>query len=200
MHHAAALKRELIALGAATEAGFDAGGPAVERIGALAAQLEAINPTPEPAHADALLRGRWRLVYSSFGLQRRSTLARLSFNILPKQDIEVDALFQEVNPATGLYDNVVTFRSGGESGVNVTLGRFAPAGAQRLEVAFTDVAVELPSLRRRAPIVNDKLPPMHSDVTYLDGDFRLNRGGFGSLYVLELVEREPAAWSRSLTA
>jgi hypothetical protein len=200
MADVAALKRELIALGAATEVGFAAGGADVERIKSLAAALEAVNPTAEPAHAAALLRGRWRLIYSSFGLQRHTTLARLSFNLLPKQDIEVDELFQEVDPATGLYDNVVGFRGGGEAGVNVTLGRFAPAGPQRLEVEFTDAAVAMPSLRQSVPIANAKLPPMHSDVTYLDDDFRLNRGSFGNLYVLQLVERAPATWSRSLTA
>ena len=199
MDEAAALKRELVALGAATEAGFEAGGTAVERIKALAAQLEAVNPTPVSARTDGLLKGRWRLIYSSFGLQRRTTLARLSFNILPKHEIEVDGLFQEVDPATGLYDNIVEFRRDGQAGVNVTLGRFAPTGAERLAVEFTDVGVISSALRQRLPIVNDKLPPMHSDVTYLDDDFRLNRGGFGNLYVLELVERTPARWTRSLT-
>ncbi|MCA3253981.1 MAG: hypothetical protein INF91_00005, partial [Alphaproteobacteria bacterium] len=48
----------------------------------------------------------------------------------------------------------------------------------------------------RFDIANAKIPPLHSDVTYLDGDFRLNRGGYGNLYVLELVERAPARWFR----
>jgi hypothetical protein len=190
------LKRELAELGAATEAGFDAGGPAVERIKGLAERLEAVNPTPAPARADELLKGRWRLLYSSFGLQRSTTLARLSFNLLPKAEIEVDELFQEVDPATGLYDNIVTFRGAGGAGTNVTLGRFAPADDKRLDVVFFETRVWSPALTTRAPIDNARLPPLHSDVTYLDADFRLNRGSFGNLYVLQLVEREPAAWSR----
>lgn len=193
------LKRELIDLGAATEAGFEAGGPAVERIKALAARLEALGSIPEPAHAAEQLKGRWRLIYSSFGLQRRTTLARLSFNLLPKQEIEVEEIFQEVDPATGLYDNVVTFREGAAQGVCVTLGRYGVAGPQRLEVAFTEAGVVSPTMKQRTPIPQLKLPAMHSDVTYLDNDFRLNRGSFGNLYVLKLVERAPATWSRSLT-
>jgi hypothetical protein len=48
----------------------------------------------------------------------------------------------------------------------------------------------------RVVIDNAKLPPLFSDVVFLDGDFRLNRGSFGSLYVLALVERAPPRWSR----
>lgn len=187
----ASLKAELAALGAETDAGFDRGGAAVERIKALAAALEGVNPTPAPARAAALLKGRWRLLYSSFGLERETTLARLSFNVLPKTPITVTDLRQEVDPAIGLYDNVVDH----EGGSVTMLGRFAPRDDHRLDVAFTDV-LAVGEGAARAPIDNAKIPPLHSDVTYLDDDFRLNRGGFGNLYVLQLVERAPPRWSR----
>lgn len=200
MTDVAALKRELIVLGAATEAGFDAGGADVERIKALAAALETANPTPEPARAAALLGGRWRLLYSSFGLQRETTLARLAFNRLPKTPITVTDLFQEVDAASGLYDNVIDFDSGDGAGRAVVLGRFQPAGRERLDVEFFGARaypVEASAAEAaRADSLGDKLPPMHSDVTYLDEDFRLNRGGFGNLYVLALDERSPERWSR----
>ena len=187
----AALKAELAAIAATTDVGFDTGGEAVETIKRLAAALEAANPTPAPAHADDLMRGRWRLLYSSFGLQRDATLARLSFNALPKTPVTVTDLWQEVDPVTGLYDNVVDHADGSV----VTLGRYTPASDQRLDVLFTEiVATGLGAAR--VPIDNSKIPPLHSDVTYLDGDFRLNRGSFGNLYVLQLVERNPATWSR----
>ncbi|WP_194743401.1 PAP/fibrillin family protein [Thermaurantiacus tibetensis] len=189
-----ALKAELSALGAATEAGFAEGGRDVERIAELAAALEALNPTPEPARAAALLRGRWELLWSSFGLQREATLARLSFNLLPKEPIRVERLFQDVDPDSGLYDNGVTYRdAAGREGLCVTLGRFAPADGTRLDVAFTHVQA---SGHGRAVIDNAKIPPLWSDVVYLDDDFRLNRGSFGSLYVLRLAERAPAGWAR----
>lgn len=188
---AEALKRELSAVAAETDAGFEAGGEAVEAIKRLAAELEAANPTPIPARADALLKGRWRLLYSSFGLQRETTLARLSFNALPKTPVRVAGLWQEVDPATGLYDNIVDH----EEGSVVTLGRFTPASEMRLDVVFTDMlATGLGAAR--VSIDNSKIPPLWSDVTYLDEGFRLNRGGFGNLYVLQLVSREPDAWAR----
>ena len=191
MTDVATLKSELAAIAATTDVGFEAGGEAVETIKRLAAALEAVNPTPEPARADDRMRGRWRLLYSSFGLQRDATLARLSFNALPKTPVHVTDLWQEVDPVTGLYDNVVDHAEGSV----VTLGRYAPASAQRLDVLFTEiVATGLGAAR--VPIDNSKIPPLHSDVTYLDDDFRLNRGSFGNLYVLKLIERIPATWSR----
>ncbi len=196
---AAPLKAELAELGAATELGFAAGGEAVERIQALATALEALNPTPAPARADALIRGRWRLLYSSFGLQRQATLGRLSFNTLPKDEpITVGRLFQEVDPATGLYDNVVEYTdAAGRPGLSLTLGRFAPASDSRMDVVFTHAQA---SGHARTPIDNAKIPPLWSKVTYLDEDFRLNRGSYGSLYVLALDARAPAAWTRDSLA
>ncbi len=187
----ASLKAELIAVASATDVGFDAGGEAVEAIKRLAGALEAENPTPVTSRADALLKGRWRLLYSSFGLQREATLSRLSFNVLPKTPVHVTDLWQEVDPATGLYDNIVDH----DDGSVVTLGRFTPASDVRLDVVFTDMlATGLGAAQ--APIDNSKIPPLWSDVTYLDDDFRLNRGGYGNLYVLQLVEREPVTWAR----
>lgn len=189
---AAAAKAELARVAAATDTGFDAGGAQVEMIKRLAAELEGLNPTPAPARAASLLRGRWRLLYSSFGLQRDTTLARLSFNTLPKTPIRVTALWQEVDPDTGLYDNVVDHAGGSV----VTLGAFAPAGDHRLDVRFTDM-LALGEGAARVAIDTTKIPPLWSDVTYLDKDFRLNRGGFGNLYVLQLDRREPVQWARA---
>ncbi len=186
-----ALKTELARIAAGTDVGFDVGGDAVEAIKRLAGDLEAANPTPVTSRADALLKGRWRLLYSSFGLHRDATLARLSFNALPKTPVHVTDLWQEVDPATGLYDNIVDH----DEGSVVTLGKFTPASDQRLDVVFTDMlATGLGAAR--LPIDNTKIPALHSDVTYLDDDFRLNRGSYGNLYVLQLVTREPATWAR----
>jgi PAP_fibrillin len=188
----AAIKAELARVAAATDVGFDAGGAAVEAIKRLAGELEAANPTPVTSRADALLKGRWHLLYSSFGLQRDATLARLSFNALPKTPVHVTDLWQEVDPATGLYDNIVDH----DEGSAITLGQFKRAGDQRLDVVFTDMLVTGLGATR-LPIDNTKIPALHSDVTYLDEDFRLNRGSYGNLYVLQLVTREPATWARN---
>jgi hypothetical protein len=195
----AAIKAELSALGAATELGFEAGGESVDAIKALAADLEALNPTPAPARADALLKGRWRLLYSSFGLQRQATLGRLSFNVLPRSaPIRVERLFQEVDPATGLYDNVVEYiDESGVSGVSLTIGMFSPADDRRMDVVFTHAQA---TGYARTAIDNARIPPLWSEVTYLDEDFRLNRGSYGSLYVLALDARAPARWTRDALA
>ena len=186
-----AIKAGLASIAAATDVGFEAGGEAVEAIKRFGAELEAANPTPVTTRADALLKGRWRLLYSSFGLQRDATLARLSFNTLPKTPVRVTDLWQEVDPATGLYDNIVDH----DEGSVVMLGHFTPASDTRLDVVFTDMlAIGLGAAR--VPIDNSKIPPLWSDVTYLDDDFRLNRGGYGNLYVLQLVERTPTRWAR----
>ena len=187
----AALKHELASVAAATDVGFDAGGDAVEEIKRLAATLEAANPTAAPAHADALMKGRWRLLYSSFGLDRQATLARLSFNALPKTPVIVTDLWQEVDPATGLYDNVVDHNEGSV----VTLGHYSPASDHRLDVLFTEMLVTGLGAAR-VPIDNSKIPPLYSDVTYLDEDFRLNRGSFGNLYVLQRIAEQPDQWAR----
>jgi hypothetical protein len=172
---AAAIKAELARNAAATDVGFDAGGDAVNMIARLAGELEAVNPTQMPARAAELLKGRWLLLYSSFGLQRDATLARLSFNNLPKTPVRITDVWQEVDPATGLYDNIVDH----ETGSVVTLGHFTPASDLRLDVIFTGVIAHGTGAAR-ASINHDKIPPLHSDITYLDDDFRLNRGSFGS--------------------
>ena len=199
MTSAQALKAQLAALGAVTDLGFEAGGEAVETIKALAAELEALNPTPAPARADALIRGRWRLLYSSFGLQRQATLGRLSFNVLPRTEpITVGRLFQEVDPATGLYDNVVEYVDAqGAPGTSLTLGRFSPADDRRMDVVFTHAQA---TGHARAPIDNSRIPPLWSEISFLDADFRLNRGSYGSLYVLALDARAPARWTRDAMA
>ena len=197
MSRTATLKTELAELGARTELGFDAGGDAVERIKALADELESLNPTPEPARAAALLRGRWRLLYSSFGLQRDTTLARISFNAFPKTPVHVKSLFQEIDPATGLYDNVVTFDGeDGMPGEAVTFGAYQVMDDRRLDVRFTDMLVSGPGVPVKLPIDNARIPPLYSDVVYLDDGFRLNRGSFGNLYVLEREDTAPMRWAR----
>ncbi|WP_448585318.1 PAP/fibrillin family protein [Thermaurantiacus sp.] len=194
MADAAALKAELAELGAATDSGFAAGGKRVARIAELATALEALNPTPAPARAADLLRGRWRLIWSSFGLEREATLARLSFNLLPAEPICVHTLFQEVDPETGLYDNVVSYEGAdGGAGEAVTLGQFRAVTDVRMDVVFTHAQA---TGHPRVVIDNAKIPPLFSDVVYLDSDFRLNRGSFGSLYVLALADRAPARWAR----
>ncbi|MBL0923112.1 MAG: fibrillin [Sphingomonadaceae bacterium] len=194
MADVAALKVELISVASQTDNGFEAGGAAVDRIKVLSAALESANPTPDPAQQAEMLRGRWQLLYSSFGLERETTLARLSFNVLPKIGVRVNSVWQEVQPERALYDNIVEC----EEGPVIVEGRYAAQSGSRLGVEFYRAFSVLGMDHYDGAIDNGKIPSLHSDVTFLDRDFRLNRGGFGNLYVLQLIDRSPSVWSRDL--
>ncbi len=195
-------KAELLALSATTDAGFESGKDAdiIARIKTLAAEVEATNPTPDPSAHLAKMNGRWKLLYSSFGLERDTNLRRISFGTLPRDaKIRVSEIFQQVDAATGQYDNQVEFTAGDAAGVHITRGQFTPDAAdkKRLSITFTANAA-LPrgttataeQLRAALDVgSDDKLEaPLKftgwSDVTYLDENTRLMRGNAGNLYVL----------------
>lgn len=200
MRHATVIKQELAALGAATEMGLRADAASAGTIRTLATELEAINPTAEPARAAALLRGRWRLLYSNMELKRRTTLAELSFKILPPTAVEVVDLFNEVDPASGLWDNVITFANGagGTPGMVVIQGNFAVDDDAEVNIRFSEAMVMTPAAPVRLPIDREHLPVLHNRITYLDDGFRMVRGNFGNLYVFERLDRAPMRWSRDI--
>lgn len=193
----ARLKTDLAALGAITEVGFEAGGADVERLKALAIELEAMNPTAEPARAQALLKGRWHLIYSSLGLLRETTLAALTFGILPRTRIRVVEIFQETDPANGHYDNIIHFiGEDGEPGVLVAEGDYRAEEDSTLDVRFEYAIVTSAGNRAVFRLDNGRLPPIRTDISYLDDGFRLMRGGNGTLYVLERLDPAPMRWAR----
>ncbi|MDW8414247.1 MAG: PAP/fibrillin family protein [Thermaurantiacus sp.] len=193
----ARLKTELAALGAVTEVGFAAGGAEVARLQRLAAELEALNPTARPARAAALLRGRWHLVYASFGLLRRSTLAALSFGALPRTEVDVVEIYQETEPATGWYDNVVhLIDADGLPATLVVAGTYAVRDDRAIDIRFERALLygERPRIER--PIDPERHPPLLTRLSFLDDGFRLVRGSGGSLYVLERLDPAPMRWAR----
>ncbi len=193
----AALKQELATLGAIAEVGFKPDESVADRIRAAAARLEAANPTPEPARASAMLRGRWRLLYSNIDLQRSTTLARLSFNMLPKTPVEVTELYNEIDPATGQYDNVIGLLfEDGTPGRQVMLGGYSVEDDHLLDVRFSDALVIGHGAPVRITVDNARIPPLHTEITYLDDGFRLVRGREGSLYILERLDAAPMVWAR----
>jgi hypothetical protein len=196
------LKQRLIELAAATDMRFEATKEEEQEIQALAAEVEKLNPTPDPARRADLLDGRWRLLYSSFRLTREASLGRLSFGKLPEVTVRVEGIYQEVDTAGGHYNNLVHFAHGDTKGVQVTKGRFEPADGTRLSIAFyaadarpADRAVAPAAFATSLGTAPDRLeapldaPGLWSDVVYLDDDLRLNRGAYRNLYVLV---RDPA--------
>ncbi|MGQ5701467.1 PAP/fibrillin family protein [Sandaracinobacteroides sp. A072] len=197
MRNASDIKQELAALGAATEVGFREGPGQVSRIRELAAELEAMNPTPEPARAASLLRGRWRLLYSNLGLQRRTSMAHLSYNILPNTPIEVIELYNEIDPATGHYDNVIHFlNEDGTPGTQVLAGQYEAEDDNHLDVRFSEAIVTGPAAPVRLQANGPREAAGKTEITYLDDGFRLARGPHGSLYILERLDPTPIRWSR----
>jgi hypothetical protein len=194
---AAAIKQDLAALGALTEVGFHATEADTARIRSLAAGLESMNPTAEPARAASLLRGRWRLLYSNFELQRSTTLAQLSLGILPAQRVEVVELYNEIDPATGLYDNVIHFLDdSGTPGIQVMAGQYEAEDDQHIDIVYTEALIIGPGAPVRLSADGVRHASLKTDVTYLDDGFRLVRGAFGSLYILERLDPAPMRWSR----
>ena len=197
MRHASTIKQELATLGAETEVGFRAGPAATARIRELATELEGMNPTPEPARAASLLRGRWRLLYSNFELQRRTTLAQLSLGTLPADPVEVAELYNEIDPRTGLYDNVIHILfDDGTPGIIVNAGRYEAEDDQTIDIRYTDALLFGPGSPVRIPATGGRVDSLKTEVTYLDDGFRLVRGAYGSLYILERLDPAPMMWSR----
>jgi hypothetical protein len=194
-----AIKQDLASLGALTEVGFDASPADTARIRALAAELESLNPTPEPARAAALLRGRWRLLYSNLDLQRSTTLAQLSLGILPAQRVEVTELYNEIDPATGLYDNVIHFLGAdGTPGIQVMAGQYEAEDDQTINLVYSEALVIGPGAPIRLSAGGARANSLRTEITYLDEGFRLARGAFGSLYILERLDPAPMRWSRDI--
>jgi hypothetical protein len=199
MRHSSALKQQLAALGAQTEVGFAADRAAAARIRALATELEAMNPTPEPARAASLLRGRWRLLYSNLDLARQTTLARLSLGILPATPVEVVELYNEIDPSTGLYDNVIHFLdSEGHPGTLVMAGHYGVEDDGRIDIRTQEAIVTGVGAPVRLPADTARVDTLVTDITYLDDGFRLVRGPYGSLYLLERLDPAPMRWARDL--
>lgn len=197
MRHASTIKQELAALGAATEVGFQAGEADTARIRELAAELEALNPTPEPSQAAGLLRGRWRLLYSNFSLQRRTTLAQVSMGVCPTHPIDVVELYNEIDPATGLYDNVIYFLTDdGSPGTLVMAGEYQVEDERNLDLRYSEARISGPSAPLVFPANGSRVSSLKVEITYLDDSFRLARGAYGSLYVLERLDPAPMVWSR----
>lgn len=204
-----ALKAQLLALSASTDAGFESveHSGLIAQIKTLAAAVEARTPTPEPLSHLALMDGRWKLLYSSFGLERDTTLRRISFGTLPRDGkIRVSGVYQMVDHLTGQYDNHVEFTAGAKpndvAGIHITRGRFMPHAENpiRLAITFTGNAalpmeanISEAALRAALGVEADDAlaAPIKfegwSDVTYLDADTRLMRGNAGNLYVLTKV-------------
>ncbi|WGV23983.1 PAP/fibrillin family protein [Halotia branconii] len=192
------LKQELISISEASEMGFNYTSIAQQQIETLAQKLESLNPTNEPTNHLAMIQGRWRLLYSTFGLERETTLQRLSFGKLPDVNIRVTGIFQEVYILNQQYNNLIECTVGSSiGGIVLVKGRYTIEDIKRLNIDFLKTSVnstnnELSdSAFREVLQVNKELPLEASlsfngwvDITFLDETLRLVRGNQNNLYIL----------------
>lgn len=213
-----ALKQELLELCRKTDGGYrTANVPWLDRIRELMEALAGLSPEPEPL-ASPRIDGRWRAEFASFGIKaeegqgirRESDLMFNSFGKLPSAPIRVTDMYQDIDRATGAYNNVVNFEIPGSDlhGRLVTVGRFAihadeprravvsffevfaePAEAGVDEAAFRAALGIAPDAKLRAEF---RPPRVHSDVVYLDDEMRINIGSVGGNYVLSQTGDAPA--------
>ncbi|KAB8335652.1 fibrillin [Scytonema tolypothrichoides VB-61278] len=193
------LKQELISISTATDIGFNSNTTYCQQIEKLAQQIEVLNQNSEPTSHMELVQGRWRLLYSTFGLEQQTTLSRLSFGKLPNVTISVTGLFQEIYKATGQYNNLIEFIAGsGVKGVTVVMGRYTVVDSKRLAIDFLETSAysatdDLNDAAFPEALGVDPALPLKStlsgsgwvDITYLDADLRLMRGNQQNLYVLQ---------------
>jgi PAP_fibrillin len=184
-----------------------------DEIASLALQLEAANPTHDPTARTDLFDGRWRLLFSTFNLERKASLAKLSFSKLPDAEVTIGDVFQEVSSVHDqLYDNVVEFEdAAGQKGLKVMHGQYTVHDGHRLDVVFDHVFVAPRDARNLGQFRSDlgldskaaisvpipRTPPLHSSIVFLDNDMRINRGVYGGVYVLERLA-DVATPSRTL--
>ncbi len=208
------LKAELLELVEKTRGGFDSGEPSAPRIQELIDEIAAHSLYPAPADRPDKMDGRWRSLFASFGaahsqglgVRHASDLKIQGFNNLPSAEIEVTHIYQEVDSATGSYNNVVEFepKGGGPEGRVIVFGTFSgdDENRRRFHVAFSsvkaapavngtsmDVFREALGLDAEAVLEAEFKPPrLHSDVVYLDDDLRINLGSMGGAYVTVKVD------------
>lgn len=194
----AVLKQELITISETSEIGFNSNPNTKEQIEKLATSLEAINPTLEPTKHLDLIEGRWRLLYSTFGLEKETTLKRLSFGKLPDVNVTVTGIFQEVYTGTQLYNNLIEFTTESHiSGMTIVAGRYTVENSHRLNIDFLETTVnnanndacddefhEVLGIKDKSLLSAKLAFNGWSDITYMDENLRLMRGNQKNLYVL----------------
>jgi len=186
-----------------------------ETLTALIEALSAQRPYEALQRPD-LVAGSWSTLFASFGARHSSgktvrhaaDLQIHSLGKLPKAQMQVLSIVQEVDERGEAYNNVVDFECGDEAvpGRLIMRGRFnctdaAPiryhVGFYRAEVQPRDGSTEAAvraglGLTAEQPLaVEFKPPPFYSDILYVDEDLRINRGNFGGVYVLAR-RQEPA--------
>lgn len=169
----------------------------VAEIEALTIQLESQNPNPHPlVNAISLLDGSWQLLYST-AREIRSLVS------LPL-GLKLGKVYQVINVSNKEFFNLafVKHSLGLVSGyVRVTasfepaVDNLSPIPDKRINVDFDKrylsidkiIGINTPQLEPfKVVTANNPVGRVATlDITYLDEDFRIGRGGDGSLFILK---------------
>jgi len=162
---------------------------------AAIAQLEDLNPTPNPVEAIPLLDGDWRLLYTnSQGL--------LGFERIPL--LQLGEIYQCIRAAAGKVYNLAEIQGIPYlEGLISVEARFEALSQRRVNVFFQKTLIGLQRVMNYSQVdvwieqleagqqpfsakieIDPERPPGWLDITYLDADLRISRGNRGSVYVL----------------
>ncbi|MBD2296051.1 fimbrial protein [Anabaena sphaerica FACHB-251] len=174
----------------------------VAEIEELTAELESLNPNPQPLlHATTLLNGAWQLQYS--------TAREIRFLDSLPLGLEVGKVYQVINVVDKLFFNLAQVKHPLKiiSGYVKVTASFEPAidtsslPDKCINVYFDKrylaidkiVGVNTPQLNPFKVIAANapKGRVATLDITYLDETFRIGRGGDGSLFILNKADDLP---------
>ena len=169
--------------------------PDKQAILAAIANLEDLNPTPNPVEAAELLDGDWRLLYTT-------SKALLNLDGFPLS--KLGQIYQCIRVATNsVYNIAEIYGLPYLEGLVSVAAKFEPVSSRRVNVKFNRSIIGLQRLIDYNSPANfiqqiesgKKFTaidfPIKSgeqqgwlDITYIDGDMRIGRGNEGSVFVL----------------
>jgi hypothetical protein len=166
-----------------------------QAISCAIANLEDLNPTPNPLEAAELLDGDWRLLYTT-------SKALLNLDGFPLS--KLGQIYQCIRVATNsVYNIAEIYGLPYLEGLVSVVAKFEPVSSRRVNVKFNRSIIGLQRLIDYNSPANfiqqiesgKKLTaidfPIKNgdqqgwlDITYIDGDMRIGRGNEGSVFVL----------------
>jgi hypothetical protein len=166
-----------------------------QAISCAIANLEDLNPTPNPLEAAELLDGDWRLLYTT-------SKALLNLDGFPLS--KLGQIYQCIRVATNsVYNIAEIYGLPYLEGLVSVVAKFEPVSSRRVNVKFNRSIIGLQRLidynspanfiqqiesgkkftAIDFPIKNGEQQGW-LDITYIDGDMRIGRGNEGSVFVL----------------